>query len=199
MTHAVVTVEIDSTTRVDLALPLTIPSHVLANAIAQALEVDKDGKRQYSLSVKTEQGVTRIPSQSTLSDMSVLDGFRLQLSLEKDRSSSPSPKARFWLETETGQTFPLDSNSLLIGRKDIKRGVMVDIDLAPLDPHKIVSRKHAIIELQKGSWVLVDNNSQNGTWLNGHKLTAEKPYPLQEDDEVIFGRNGVALKFLAGK
>ena len=48
MTHAVVTVEIDSKTRVDLALPLDIPNHALANAIAQALEVDKEGKQQYS-------------------------------------------------------------------------------------------------------------------------------------------------------
>lgn len=195
MTHAVVTVEIDSRTRVDLALPLNIPNHVLANAIAQALEVDKDGKKSYSLVVKTEQGVMRIPSQSTLGDASVLDGFILQLLHEKNSPSSPEKKAQAWLETETGQTFPLEANEISIGRKDVKRGVFVDIDLAPLDSRKIVSRKHATVERQKGKWMLVDQKSVNGTWLNGHQLTAHEPYPLQEGDEIIFGRNGAILKF----
>jgi hypothetical protein len=199
MTHAVITVEIDSRTRVDLALPLNIPNHVLANAIAQALEVDKDGKKNYSLAVKTEQGVRRIPSQSTLGDASVLDGFILQLSHEKNTSSAPETKAQAWLETETGQTFPLEANIISIGRKDVKRGVVVDIDLAPLDSRKIVSRKHATIERQKGKWMLVDQKSVNGTWLNGHQLTAHEPYSLQEGDEIIFGRNGAILKFYTNK
>lgn len=199
MTHAVVTVEIDSRTRIDLALPLNIPNHVLANAIAQALEVDKDGKKNYSLIVKTEQGVMRIPSQSTLGDASVLDGFTLQLSHEKTSTSSPETKAQAWLETETGQTFPLEANEISIGRKDVKRGVFVDIDLTPLDSRKIVSRKHATVERQKGKWMLIDQKSVNGTWLNGHQLTAHEPYPLQEGDEIIFGRNGAILKFYTNR
>ena len=197
MTHAVVTVEIDSRTLVDLALPLNIPSHILANAIAQALEMDKEGNKNYTLAVKTEQGVTRISSQSTLGDVSVLDGFKLQLLNEKSTAAPPQSGRQARLESETGQTFHLESNMLLIGRKDVKRGVVVDIDLAPLDPRKIVSRKHATIETQNGKWMLVDQKSVNGTWLNGHKLTAEESYPLQEGDEIIFGRNGVTLKFLA--
>lgn len=199
MTHAVVTIEIDSKTRVDLALPLNIPSRVLANAIAQALEVDKEGKQQYSLAVKTEQGVVRIPAQSTLGDASVLDGFRLQLFPEKDAPLPRKVKTTAYLQTETGQIFPLDADTILIGRKDLKRGVMVDIDLTPLDNRKIVSRKHALLEHKKGEWFLTDQGSANGTWLNGHQLTMRKPYPLQEGDEVMFGRNGVTVRFRVGK
>jgi len=81
----------------------------------------------------------------------------------------------------------------------VKRGVLVDLDLTPLDGRKIISRKHALLERQKGSWVLIDQGSVNGTWLNGHQLTAREPYPIQEGDEIIFGRNGVVLKFSAGK
>jgi len=94
-----------------------------------------------------------------------------------------------------GQIFPLEANVISIGRKDVKRGVVVDIDLAPLDSRKIVSRKHATVERQKGKWMLVDQKSVNGTWLNGHQLTAHEPYPLQEGDEIVFGRNGAILKF----
>ena len=125
----------------------------------------------------------------------VLAKLRSGIQVEKEKLKAE----RFRLETETGQTFPLGSSKILIGRKDVKRDVVVDIDLAPLDPRKIVSRKHATIERQKGNWVLVDQKSQNGSWLNGHKLTAEEPYPLQEGDEIIFGRNGVILKFLTSR
>lgn len=195
MTHAVVTIEIDSQTREDLALPLDVPNHMLANAVAQALEVDKGGKGQYALVVKTERGVVRIPSQSTLGDASVLDGFYLQLVHEKDAPSSSRIKSQAYLETETGQVFPLDAETLIIGRKDVKRGVLVDIDLTPLDSRKIVSRKHAVLKQEKGQWTLTDQGSVNGTWLNGHQLTAREPYPLQEGDEMVFGRNGVILKY----
>ena len=199
MTHVVVTVETDSKTRFDLALPLDIPNHSLANSVAQALEVDKNGKGQYTLVVKTERGQVRIPPQSTLGNASVLDGFTLQLLLEKDAPPSRKIKSQAFLETETGQVFPLDANSLIIGRKDVKRGVLVDIDLTPLDGRKIVSRKHALLEQKKNKWHLTDQGSVNGTWLNGHQLTAREPYPLQEGDEIIFGRNGVALRFSTGK
>ena len=199
MAHAVVTIEIDSKTRVDLALPLDIPNHALANAIAQALEVDKEGKQQYSLAVKTEQGVVRLPPQSTLGDATVLDGFYLQLFREEDAPPSRKMKAQAYLQSETGQTFPLDADMILVGRKDVKRGLLVDIDLTPLDGRKIISRKHAILERKKSGWVLIDQGSVNGTWLNGHQLTAHRPYPLQNDDEVIFGRNGVMVRFVESK
>jgi hypothetical protein len=199
MTHAVVTVEIDSKTRVDLALPLDVPNHTLANAVAQALGVDKEGKGQYALVVKTERGAMRIPPQSTLGNASVLDGFTLQLVHEKDAPSSHRIKSQAYLETETGQTFPLDADILVVGRKDVKRGVLVDIDLTPLDERKIISRKHAILKREKGQWILTDQGSVNGTWLNGHQLTAREPYPLQEGDEMMFGRNGVILKFRSGR
>jgi len=195
MTHAVVTVEINPATRVDLALPLNIPNRVLADAIAQALEVDNEGKQEYSLAVKTEQGMVRIPAQSTLGDASVLDGFRLQLVPEKDAPPSRKVSARAYLESASGQTFPLDSDTIMVGRKDLKRGVMVDIDLTSLDTRKIVSRKHTILEEKKGEWFLIDQGSANGTWLNGHQLTAQQPYQLQDGDAIMFGRNGVTLKF----
>jgi len=199
MSHAVVTVEIDSQTRVDLALPLDVPNHALANAIAQALKLDEGGKRQYALAVKTERGVTRIPPQSTLGDASVLDGFYLQLFHEKDAPPSRRIGSNAYLESETGQVFPLDADTILIGRKDVKRGVLVDIDLTPLDERKIISRKHALLERRKDGWVLIDQGSVNGTWLNGHQLTAREPYPLQDGDEMVFGRNGVVLRFSAGR
>lgn len=199
MTHVVVTIEYNSNSRIDLALPLNIPSHVLADAISKALELDKVGKKNYSLIVKSEGGLVRIPSQSTLGEVGVLDGFTLQLSHEKSASPSRKTKRNACLETETGQTFTLNADSMLIGRKDTKRGILVDIDLTPLDSRRIVTRKHAVFEKKYNQWTLTDLGSANGTWLNGQKLEVRQSYPLQDGDEMVFGRNGVVLKFLDQK
>lgn len=198
MTHAVVTVEIDAKTRVDLALPLNIPSQALADAVAQALDVDKRGKKNFSLAIRAEQGLVRIPSKSTLGEAGVLDGFVLQLSQEGSPSPSRKIKKNVYLEAEEGQNFMLGADSMIIGRKDTKRGILVDIDLTPLDPRRIVTRKHALLEKKQNQWTLTDLGSVNGTWLNGHKLEARQPYPLQNGDEMVFGRNGVRLKFTVG-
>jgi len=48
----------------------------------------------------------------------VLDGFYLQLVQEKDAPSSRRVKSQAYLETETGQVFPLDANILLARQTD---------------------------------------------------------------------------------
>jgi hypothetical protein len=50
-----------------------------------------------------------------------------------------------------------------------------------------VSRLHAMIQWSNQGVVLVDLDSTNGTFLNGHQLPAQKPYPLQSGDEICFG------------
>jgi pSer/pThr/pTyr-binding forkhead associated (FHA) protein len=130
----------------------------------------------------------------------VLDGYILQIVHGKQTPSSKNvSKARAYLEANSGQTFPLDSNEVLVGRKDPKHNIFVDIDLTPLDSRRIVTRKHAIFEKKNNQWTLTDLGSVNGTWLNGHKLEVRQSYPLQDADEMVFGRNGVVLKFLNQK
>jgi ABC transport system ATP-binding/permease protein len=47
----------------------------------------------------------------------------------------------------------------------IGRGPEVDLDL----PHPRVSRRHAVIELTTGGWILTDRSS-NGTFVDGHRI-----------------------------
>ncbi|MGH3899312.1 MAG: FHA domain-containing protein [Pseudonocardiaceae bacterium] len=77
-----------------------------------------------------------------------------------------------------------------IGRRSISRGIAPEIDLAfpPVDPG--VSREHARLLAQPdGSWVLVDDGSTNGTYLNGDtkRLPAKAPVPLADGDRVHLG------------
>lgn len=47
-----------------------------------------------------------------------------------------------------------------------------------------VSRSHATLSLTDSRVVLLDNNSANGTLLNGHRLKPMKAYPLQNGDVI---------------
>lgn len=75
-----------------------------------------------------------------------------------------------------------------IGRSDPDSGYHPELDLS-LDQgiEKGVSRKHAILESSQQGVVLIDLDSTNGTTLNNHKLPAQKPFLLQDGDEIRFG------------
>jgi pSer/pThr/pTyr-binding forkhead associated (FHA) protein len=51
-----------------------------------------------------------------------------------------------------------------------------------------VSRRHATIRFSDEDCLLEDLGSSNGTWLNGNRLTAYKPHPLQNGDVVRLGQ-----------
>jgi hypothetical protein len=51
-----------------------------------------------------------------------------------------------------------------------------------------VSRRHATITFSGEDCLLEDLGSSNGTWLNGNRLTAYQPHPLQNGDVVRLGQ-----------
>ena len=86
----------------------------------------------------------------------------------------------------------------LVGRRDPKNGIYPDFDLSALDTGKISSRKHAVFEFDQNSYVIKDLKSANGTWKNGQRLQPEINYPVNDGDEIVFGRNGVKVCFKRG-
>ncbi|MFI1102621.1 FHA domain-containing protein [Streptomyces melanogenes] len=88
------------------------------------------------------------------------------------------------------QQRPLTGNQLTIGRRRHSTGEAPDIDLAvpPEDPG--VSHQHAVLVQQPdGSWAVVDQNSTNGTTINGAEEPIQPyvPVPLQDGDRVHVG------------
>jgi eukaryotic-like serine/threonine-protein kinase len=63
----------------------------------------------------------------------------------------------------------------------------IHLDLTALDQSRIVSRVHATIECRNGRYLIKDNNSHNGTWINGQKLNANQDYLLKDGDDIRFG------------
>ncbi|MFD3928066.1 FHA domain-containing protein [Streptomyces sp. NPDC058614] len=88
------------------------------------------------------------------------------------------------------QQRPLTGNQMTIGRRRHSTGDTPDIDLSvpPEDPG--VSHQHAVLVQQPdGSWAVVDQNSTNGTTVNGGEEPIQPfvPVPLQDGDRVHVG------------
>lgn len=84
----------------------------------------------------------------------------------------------------------LTGNQVTIGRRRHSTGDTPDIDLSvpPEDPG--VSHQHAVLVQQPdGSWAVVDQNSTNGTTVNGgdEPIQPFVPVPLQDGDRVHVG------------
>ncbi|MEU5834183.1 FHA domain-containing protein [Streptomyces diacarni] len=88
------------------------------------------------------------------------------------------------------QQLPLTGPQVTIGRRRASTGEAPDIDLGrpPEDPG--VSHQHAVLVQQPdGSWSVVDQDSTNGTTLNGAEdpIQPYVPVPLKEGDRVHVG------------
>ncbi|QIQ04785.1 FHA domain-containing protein [Streptomyces liangshanensis] len=88
------------------------------------------------------------------------------------------------------QRLTLDGNQLTIGRRRHSTGESPDIDLSvpPEDPG--VSHQHAVLVRQPdGTWAVVDQNSTNGTTINGAEdpIQPYVPVPLSDGDRVHVG------------
>jgi hypothetical protein len=100
----------------------------------------------------------------------------------------PSPNARLVLRHGTApqQEYSLGASAFTFGREPTN-------DLALQDPE--ISRRHAQILYQQGSYIIQDLGSTNGTFVNGRRVGL--PTPLHDGD-VIFLANAVALVFYQG-
>ncbi|MFD3548464.1 FHA domain-containing protein [Streptomyces sp. NPDC058655] len=88
------------------------------------------------------------------------------------------------------QHIPLSGGQITIGRRRASTGESPDIDLSvpPEDPG--VSHQHAVLVQQPDlSWAVVDQNSTNGTTINGGEEPIQPyvPIPLADGDRVHVG------------
>ena len=84
--------------------------------------------------------------------------------------------------TLAGQTFELETGFLTVGRSET-----CSIRFDPMS-ERIASKQHAFIEAKADGFYIRDNQSTNGTLVNGQKIDQIK---LNSGDEIQFGTNGV--------
>jgi hypothetical protein len=95
-----------------------------------------------------------------------------------------------------GRVFPLTGSAAVIGRYDPVTGSRPEIDLTQVDLNRSVSRRHARLQLQGGSFYLSEEaGALNGTMVNGRRLVPGEPQALVSGDRIAVGM--VALTFKA--
>jgi len=88
------------------------------------------------------------------------------------------------LRTDNGevlQEYRLEKPEISIGRAP-------NSDIL-LSKDKLTSRRHATIRFENGNYVLRDEHSANGTFVNGQQLEELAPRPLQDGDHIGIGEH----------
>jgi serine/threonine-protein kinase len=95
--------------------------------------------------------------------------------------------------------FPIEKDSVLLGRQDPHTGIFPEIDLTMFDPETKVSRRHARIYRSGEQFLVEDLGSVNGTVVNSVnggsiRLNTKSPRVLSAGDELKLG--GTLLRFV---
>lgn len=195
MSEVIVTLKIAQNQSMDLALPEDVPSQFLARTLAEdALRLTVPAQQVMVLSlVRSDGSRQKLSPASTLSDAGVLNGSFLSL----DAEAAPAGLGAYLL-ADSGVKFLLRPVNQ-VGRQGSKTRIHLEVDLTPLDEMKVISRKHARIELRGNDYILEDLASRNGTFVNGRALARGEVVQLKSGDRVSFGppdRGGVEVLFV---
>ena len=91
--------------------------------------------------------------------------------------------------------FPITSEITHIGRYDPVARSKPEVDLSRVDINRSVSRHHARIDFDGGSFLLGEEAGVlNGTFVNGQRLTPGTRAPLQSGDTLRFGDISLVFK-----
>ena len=115
-------------------------------------------------------------------------------------NSTPSPDTGASVSIkvlETGNTIHLeDGEEFILGRVGGKQPILPDVDLTSYGAYEEgVSRLHAIIKISKEHVNIIDLGSANGTLINGRRIIAHKPFPLEHGDLVTLGKFKTEILF----
>lgn len=113
----------------------------------------------------------------------------------------PGDRLRIELEGAAEPIVITPMTEAIFGRRDPATGALPDIDLTPYAGYRMgVSRRHATIRLNdENSLDVWDLGSSNGTFLNGQRLSAHRPYRLHDGDELRLGQMMMRITFESAK
>jgi hypothetical protein len=113
-----------------------------------------------------------------------------RLAAELDAMARPEVVPQGVLIMASGErvALPMHETELLIGCKDVAAGIYPTIDLTPFGGTASgASRKHATLRLRSGAWTITDENSTNGTFVDGSRIAAYVPKVLVNGTRLRFG------------
>jgi pSer/pThr/pTyr-binding forkhead associated (FHA) protein len=118
-----------------------------------------------------------LPTESSASSSSAAPVAQATL----DKVENP---AHLTLRTDNGEVL----QEYLLEKLETSIGRAPNSDIL-LSKDKLTSRRHATITYENGGYVLRDERSANGTFINGQQLEEMAPRPLQDGDHIGIGEH----------
>ncbi len=81
-----------------------------------------------------------------------------------------------------------------VGRVDPINQIHPDVDLTKVDTQLTTSRRHAKILRGAEGFFIQEETATNGTFVNGQRISAERPLEIRPGDDIMFG--AVRMRFL---
>jgi hypothetical protein len=133
---------------------------------------------------------SEITSESVEPNPFAVDGPAVEISSNPSSSASPSnSKPKITLEVSGEEYQP---TKVIKFDKDIDIGRDPANDIILNDGR--ISRSQASIFLDNEQWFIKDNDSANGTFINGNNTRIQEPVQLKKDDRIRFGPYYIKVK-----
>ncbi len=170
----------------------------LAQKQSELQDLQQDLQRKQAIILKMEevtrkqQEVQRLAAERdrvvALHDKSRADLERLEAELDVIAGPRLVPEAALVMADGQRRPLPTHEAELLVGCTDAADGIFPPIDLTPFGGTASgVSRRHATLRLRNGAWTLTDENSTNGTFVDGNRLAPQIPKVLVNGSKLRFG------------
>jgi len=206
MEYAVITLTYQQQ-RADLEVPVSVPLFMLAPIVLDSMHWGDDplGPENPRYVGRLQGSGMIIRPNETLAQAGVVDGDILELtavqtnSMDFDHTINIAPLTGFFAQAylksaATGEVFLCRGKSTMVGRLPD-----CPINLSHLPGNDVVSRRHAnIVRRDDGYW-LSDENSANGTIVDGFFLDPKENVRLRDGCQVQFGQDGPVLIFYSGE
>jgi len=184
---------------VDLELPASVPLFNLIPVLMERLSWG-DGSDPSKFVGQASNSTVR-PNE-TLAQVDVMDGDILELKEAVGQifnpptlTTVPDAEGKAYLQSlDTKEIFLCMGRSVLIGRSPA-----CPINLSRMPRSDVVSSRHAnLVERDDGYW-LYDENSTNGTIVDGIYLQSGQSIRLREGSQIQFGETGPVFIFYSGE
>lgn len=111
-----------------------------------------------------------------------------------DQPSMISGHARLVVLGDNSELLLPEQSEVTIGRVDPVNHVEPDVDLTRVDTELTTSRRHAKILRRGDGFYILEERATNGTFVNGQRISAERPLLIRTGDDLMFG--AIRMRFL---
>lgn len=105
-----------------------------------------------------------------------------------DKTTELFPCVLRLTDTSNKSDIEISAGTVSVGRLR-NCGIFFNAEKNP--DYKFIGRRHADFLYERQTWYLRDNDSKNGTWLNGIRIKPKMKYDLAANDEIVFATSGV--------